>query len=251
MNLVVNARDAMAHGGELTLGTASVTVDAAYVARHPEAAIGNYVCLEVSDTGCGMDQATQMRIFEPFFTTKPVGQGTGLGLATVYGIVKQHNGWIEVVSEKGVGTTFKIFIPSNDCARSEPRQRAGEKPSILLLEDEPAVLELMGRFLADQGHRVLQASNGIEAMQVWSEHPSEIKLLLTDVRMPVGMSGFDVAENLQALNPGLKVIFVSGFPGEGSEQEKAVKRGAMFLAKPCEPDALGKAISTMMPAANN
>jgi signal transduction histidine kinase/CheY-like chemotaxis protein len=251
MNLVVNARDAMAHGGELTLASSPVTIDAAYVASHPEAAVGSFVCLEVSDTGCGMDQATQMRIFEPFFTTKPSGQGTGLGLATVYGIVKQHNGWIEVVSEKGVGTTFKIFIPAQDLARSEPRKREGEKPSILVLEDEPAVLELMGRFLADQGHRVLQASNGIEAMQVWSEHPSEIKLLLTDVRMPVGMSGFDVAENLQALNPRLKVIFVSGFPGESSELDRALERGAMFLAKPCEPDVLGKAINTLMPAANN
>lgn len=251
MNLVVNARDAMAHGGELTLASSQVTIDAAYVASHPEAAVGNYVCLEVSDTGCGMDQATQSRIFEPFFTTKPSGQGTGLGLATVYGIVKQHNGWIEVVSEKGVGTTFKIFIPAQDIARSEPRRREGEKPSILLLEDEPAVLELMGRFLADQGHRVLQASNGIEAMQVWSEHPGEIKLLLTDVRMPVGMSGFEVAENLQALNPTLKVIFVSGYPGEGTQQERAIQRGAMFLAKPCAPDVLGKAIDTLMPASNN
>jgi CheY-like chemotaxis protein len=251
MNLVVNARDAMAHGGELTLASSLVTIDAAYVAGHPEAAVGSFVCLEVSDTGCGMDQATQMRIFEPFFTTKPSGQGTGLGLATVYGIVKQHNGWIEVVSEKGAGATFKIFIPAQDLARSEPRKREGEKPSILVLEDEPAVLELMGRFLADQGHRVLQASNGIEAMQVWSEHPSEIKLLLTDVRMPVGMSGFDVAENLQALNPRLKVIFVSGFPGESSELDRALERGAMFLAKPCEPDVLGKAIKTLMPASNN
>lgn len=251
MNLVVNARDAMAHGGELTLASSQVTINDAYVANHPEAAVGNYVCLQVSDTGCGMDQATQMRIFEPFFTTKPAGQGTGLGLATVYGIVKQHNGWIEVVSEKGVGTTFKLFLPAQDVARSEPRRREGEKPSILLLEDEPEVLELMGRFLADQGHRVLQASNGIEAIQVWSEHPSEIKLLLTDVRMPVGMSGYDVAENLQALNPSLKVIFVSGFPGEGSEQDRAMKRGAMFLSKPCAPDVLGKAISTVMPASNN
>lgn len=251
MNLVVNARDAMAHGGDLTLATSMVSIDAAYVANHPEAAVGDYVCLEVSDTGCGMDMATQMRIFEPFFTTKPAGQGTGLGLATVYGIVKQHNGWIEVVSEKGRGTTFKIFVPSNNCARSEPRKREGEKPSILLLEDEPEVLELMGRFLTDQGHRVLQASNGIEAMQVWSEHPGEIKVFLTDVRMPIGMSGFDVAENLQALNPALKVIFVSGYAGEGSEQEKAQKRGAMFLSKPCAPDVLGKAISTVMTVSNN
>ena len=251
MNLVVNARDAMAHGGDLTLATSLVKIDPAYVANHPEAVAGDYVCLEISDTGCGMDQATQSRIFEPFFTTKPSGQGTGLGLATVYGIVKQHAGWIEVVSEKGVGTTFKLFIPANDCARSEPRKREGEKPSILLLEDEPAVLELMGRFLTDQGHRVLQASNGIEAMQVWSEHPNEIKLFLTDVRMPIGMSGFDVAENLQALNPSLKVIFVSGYAGEGSEQEKAMKRGAMFLAKPCAPDVLGKAISTLMTTAKN
>jgi PAS domain S-box-containing protein len=251
MNLVVNARDAMAHGGELTLATRPVTIDANYCANHPEAAMGNYICLEVSDTGCGMDLATQSRIFEPFFTTKPAGQGTGLGLATVYGIVKQHTGWLEVVSEKGAGTTFKIFLPANDCARNEPRHREGEKPSILLLEDEPAVLELMGRFLADQGHRVLQASNGIEAMQVWSEHPSEIKLLLTDVRMPVGMSGYDVAENLQALNPSLKVIFVSGYPGECSEQERALRKGATFLAKPCAPDILGNAISKVMTVGKN
>jgi PAS domain S-box-containing protein len=251
MNLVVNARDAMAHGGDLTLSTSLVTIDPVYVANHPEAAAGEFVCLEVSDTGCGMDLATQQRIFEPFFTTKPAGQGTGLGLATVYGIVKQHHGWIEVVSEKGVGTTFKIFVPANNCARGETRRREGEKPSILLLEDEPAVLELMGRFLTDQGHRVLQASNGIEAMQVWSEHPSEIKLLLTDVRMPVGMSGYDVAENLLALDPALKVIFVSGYPGECSEQEKALRKGALFLAKPCAPDVLGNAITSVMAAGKN
>jgi two-component system cell cycle sensor histidine kinase/response regulator CckA len=252
MNLVVNARDAMAHGGELILTTRQATIDAAYVQTHPEAAAGEYVCLEVTDTGCGMDAATQARIFEPFFTTKAPGKGTGLGLATVYGIAKQHGGWIEVSSQINVGTTFKIFIPAEtrDFPTPTLRRRVQDQKSILVLEDEPAVLELTSRFLADQGLRVLQATSGIEAMQVWSENPGDIQLLLTDVRIPLGMSGYDVAENLLALNPALKIIFVSGYPGENSSQEKALRRGSLFLSKPCAPEVLGAAVENALQSVN-
>ena len=252
MNLVVNARDAMNHGGELTLSSHAVTIDAAYVKSHPEAAPGEFVCLEVSDTGCGMDAATQARIFEPFFTTKEPGKGTGLGLATCYGIVNQHKGWIEVQSKKGFGTTFKIYLPAQPAEFPAPthRRRDVDRRSILILEDEPEVLELTSRFLADQGHRILKATTGIEAMQVWSENPGDVQLLLTDVRIPLGMSGFDVAENLLALNPALKVIFISGYFGDSAPQEKAFRNTSVFLSKPCAPEVLGAAITDALSKKN-
>lgn len=254
MNLVINARDAMAHGGELTMATSVVQVDRSYVDRQAEAAPGEHVCLEVTDTGCGMNSAVLARIFEPFFTTKNSGQGTGLGLATVYGIVKQHRGWLEVTSEPGKGSSFKVFIPADRKAAAPPlldAHLAAKKQSILLLEDEPAVLDLMGRLLVDQGHRVLKASSGIEALQIWSEHIHEVKLLLTDIRMPHGMSGYDVAENLLALNPALKVIFMSGYSCESPRHEEVLRRGALFLAKPCPPATLNQAVHTMLEQSRN
>ena len=246
LNLVVNARDAMAHGGELTIKTSAATIDTGYVQKRPEASVGQFACLEVSDTGCGMPAATQARIFEPFFTTKAPGKGTGLGLATVYGIVKQHQGWLEVESEVGVGTTFKVFLPADPTAVLSPTNQvtaSNGRESILLVEDEPAVLELLGRLLIDQGYRVHQASSGMEAIQIWSDHPSEIKLLLTDVCMPHSMSGFEVADNLLALNPDLKVIFFSGYTSESNIQEHLARTGATFLSKPCPPALLRDAVA--------
>ena len=253
MNLVVNSRDAMPQGGEVTMNTRVLTVDDAYVERHAEAVPGEYVCLEVADTGVGMDSTTLARIFEPFFTTKPEGQGTGLGLATVYGIVKQHKGWVEVTSEVGAGTTFKVFLPADRTAKLPPITVPDLEPSgsILLLEDEPAVLDLMGQLLTDQGFRVLRASSGLEAMQIWSEHTTDIKLLLTDIRMPHGMSGYDVAENLLALNPDLKIIFTSGYACESPRHDQILRQGALFLAKPCLPSTLNEAVEKMVAAAQN
>ena len=254
MNLVVNARDAMPQGGELTLSTRVLTVDQAYVERQAEAVPGEYVCLEVADTGIGMDVATLGRIFEPFFSTKPEGQGTGLGLATVYGIVKQHKGWVEVTSEVGEGTTFRVMIPADRTVKLPPIVVPDLEPSgssILLLEDEPAVLDLMGRLLTDQGYRVLRASSALEAMQIWSEHTADIKLLLTDIRMPHGMSGYDVAENLLALNPELKIIFTSGYSCESPRHDQILRQGAVFLAKPCLPSTLNEAVERMLVDSQN
>jgi two-component system cell cycle sensor histidine kinase/response regulator CckA len=253
MNLVVNARDAMPHGGEMSVSTSVVTVDRTYKERHAEARLGEYVCLQLSDTGTGMDTATMNRVFEPFFTTKKPGEGTGLGLATVYGIIKQHNGWIEVNSELGTGTTFRVLIPANRSVTLPPALLP-EQPSadsILLLEDEPAILDLVGRLLIDAGHRVHRASSGVEAMQLWTEHASEIKLLLTDIRMPHGMSGYDVAENLLALNPAIKVIFMSGYPPESPQLDQMLRQGAQFLAKPCPPVALNDAVEKMLVTSRN
>jgi PAS domain S-box-containing protein len=254
MNLVVNARDAMPHGGELIMSTAPVTIDKGYVERHPEASTGEYVCLEVTDTGFGMDSATLARLFEPFFTTKQPGQGTGLGLATVYGIVKQHQGWIEVTSEVGKGSTFKVYVPADRSVKIPPVPHPALQPasdSILLLEDEPAVLDLMGRLLSENGHRVLRATSGIEAMQIWSEHTTDIKLLLTDIRMPHGMSGYDVAENLLALNPDLKVIFTSGYSCESARHDQILRQGAIFLPKPCAPGTLNQTVSNLLAGTHN
>jgi two-component system, cell cycle sensor histidine kinase and response regulator CckA len=207
--------------------------------------------LQVTDSGLGMDTIIMSRVFEPFFTTKKPGEGTGLGLATVYGIVKQHNGWVEVSSQLGTGSTFRVLLPVDRSAKL-PSTRAPGAPardSILLLEDEPAILDLVARLLTEQGHRVHRASSAVEAMQVWTEHTSDIKLLLTDIRMPHGMSGYDVAENLLALNPALKVIFMSGYPSESPQLEQMLRQGAQFLAKPCPPVTLNETVEKMLTSA--
>jgi two-component system cell cycle sensor histidine kinase/response regulator CckA len=254
MNLVVNARDAMPHGGELIISTSLVSVDTAYKERHAEAILGEYACVQVSDSGSGMDTTIMSRVFEPFFTTKKPGEGTGLGLATVYGIVKQHNGWAEVSSQLGVGSTFRVFLPVDRQAKLPTLQITGGaavRESILLLEDEPAILDLVSRLLTEQGHRVHRSSSGVEAMQIWTEHATDIKVLLTDIRMPHGMSGYDVAENLLALNPALKVIFMSGYPSESPQLEQMLRQGAQFLAKPCPPVTLNETVEKMLAAARN
>ena len=174
MNLAANARDAMPKGGKLLITTSAAEIDAAYVRQHPEARVGWFVCLTVSDTGCGMDHQVLRRVFEPFFTTKEVGKGTGLGLATVYGVVKQHHGWIEVQSEVGVGTTFKILLPVAGKAGDAPADPAiksetiqGGKETILLVEDEIGLLELVRDILQQYHYRVLIASSGAEALRIW------------------------------------------------------------------------------------
>jgi two-component system cell cycle sensor histidine kinase/response regulator CckA len=253
MNLVVNARDAMPHGGELIISTSLISVDAAYKVKHAEATPGEYACLQVTDSGLGMDTTIMSRVFEPFFTTKKPGEGTGLGLATVYGIVKQHNGWVEVSSHLGAGSTFRVLLPVDRNAKllSPKTSGAPARDSILLLEDEPAILDLVARLLTEQGHRVHRASSGVEAMQIWTEHTSDIKLLLTDIRMPHGMSGYDVAENLLALNPALKVIFMSGYPSESPQLEQMLRQGAQFLAKPCPPVTLNETVEKMLVSASS
>jgi signal transduction histidine kinase/HAMP domain-containing protein len=239
MNLAVNARDAMPKGGTLTIRTDPVTINDAYLQTHSEARLGTFVCLRVSDTGCGMDAATMGRIFEPFFTTKEIGKGTGLGLATVYGIVKQHEGWIEVNSEVGKGSVFKVFLPASSApvTASPPESPLtaavrGGKETILVVEDEPVLRDMAHLILQDCGYNVLEADSGAEALRVWERNSDSIDLVLTDMVMPGGVSGRDLATRLLASHPRLKVIFTSGYNIEEANTDFFHRQGAAFLSKP-------------------
>jgi two-component system, cell cycle sensor histidine kinase and response regulator CckA len=234
-NLCVNARDAVADIGRITIETGNVTVDPAFCAAHSGFSPGEYVLLTVSDDGCGMDQETLKNIFEPFFTTKGVGQGTGLGLAMVYGIVKQNAGCIDVDSEPGLGTRFKIYLPRHlkgmqaRTGTMEPASRGHE--TILLVEDEPAILDLGKELLEMQGYRVLTAGTPGEALRLAEEHSGEIHLLLTDVIMP-GMNGRELAEKLLSFYPGLKELFMSGYTADVIAHRGVLDSGMQFIQKP-------------------
>jgi CheY-like chemotaxis protein len=254
MNLAVNSRDAMPKGGKLLIATSAVEIGAAHARQHPEARPGWFACLTVTDTGSGMDQKVLPRIFEPFFTTKEVGKGTGLGLATIYGIVKQHQGWIEVQSEIGVGSTFKVFLPVTSEIRHtpaapvvEPKPAQGGEETILVVEDETGLLELVRNVLQGYHYRVLAASSGAEALRVWDEHEGRINLLLTDMIMPGGMTGNDLAAKLRKLKPGLKVIYTSGYSSElmGNDSEA---NNTTFLAKPYLPLQLAQTVRKCLDA---
>jgi signal transduction histidine kinase/CheY-like chemotaxis protein len=252
MNLAVNARDAMPGGGHLTLETANVELDEEYCAGHPEARPGCYVMLAVSDTGVGMDAATRQRVFEPFFTTKAPGSGTGLGLATVYGIVKQSNGSVTLYSEPGVGTTFKIYLPCPDA----PAAAVVETPSpasvrvaaphdretILAVEDEEAVRLLMQRLLSDMGYRVLLASTSAEALQMSRANGRHIDLLVTDVVLPGNLRGDELAELLVADRPELAVLYTSGYARHAMLHSGRLKSGAQLLEKPFTREKLAEAV---------
>jgi len=258
MNLAVNSRDAMAKGGQLRSVTSAMDVDAAYVEHHPDARAGRTVCLSVADTGSGMDRKTLSRIFEPFFSTKEVGKGTGLGLATVYGIVKQHQGWIEVKSEVGVGTTFDIFLPAShkvaelatEIVSAAGEVAKGRKEVILLVEDEPLVREWVREVLLQSNYRVLEAGNGNEALKIWDDQNGKIDLLLTDMVMPEGMTGRELAEQLKSRDPLLKVIYSSGYSSEimGSDAEL---RDSTFLPKPYSAPQLARLIRNCLDAEVN
>jgi signal transduction histidine kinase/DNA-binding response OmpR family regulator len=247
MNLAVNSRDAMPKGGKLLIATSAVELDEEYARHHPDSRPGKFVCLSVTDTGCGMDRKTMDRIFEPFFSTKEVGKGTGLGLATVYGIVKQHEGWVEVTSELGQGTTFRIYLPQS--ARSEPATEAalaqtadrGRGETILLVEDEADVRELAREILSGYNYKVLEAGSGVEALGAWDAHNGNIDLLLTDIVMPQGMTGTDLAAQLRKRKPGLKVIYSSGYSSEVTAGE-LTQGDAIFLAKPYPPAQLAQIV---------
>jgi two-component system cell cycle sensor histidine kinase/response regulator CckA len=243
VNLVINARDAMRSGGRLVLTTSQQVLEPVSSVLNPEARPGHFVCLTVEDTGCGMNSATLSHMFEPFFTTKETGRGTGLGLATVYGIIKQHQGWVLVESQVERGSTFTIFLPSV----LKPSVAApGQTPSamsvggetILVVEDEPALRELVVNILELCGYRILQAGTGPAALQVWEKHKNEIDLLLTDMVMPEGMSGRQLAERLLAEDPGLKVIYTSGYSPGMAGKDIALLEGFNFLAKPYPPSRL-------------
>ncbi len=242
MNLAVNARDAMPGGGRLTIETANVDVDEAYLQAHPPAQAGRYVMLAVSDTGTGMDARTQAHLFEPFFTTKASGKGTGLGLATVYGIVKQSGGFICVYSEPGHGTTFKIYFPwageraQRSAAAPVARPRQGTE-TVLVVEDAAAVRTVMRQGLERYGYTVLEAPDGDTALQLAAKHHGPIHLLLTDVVMP-GVSGPQLADQLVRLRPGIKVLYASGYSDDAIIHHGILEPGIAYLQKPFTRDAL-------------
>jgi CheY-like chemotaxis protein len=247
LNLAVNARDAMPKGGSLTLETANVDLDEGYAAAHPPATPGRYVMLAISDTGMGMDQETQLRIFEPFFTTKPEGEGTGLGLATVYGIVKQSGGHIWVSSEPGRGTTFKVYLPRVDepAEAARPAGPPAEAPrgheTILLVEDTETLQEVIRETLEESGYTVLLASNGEEALALARVRSGPIHLLLTDVVMPK-LGGGELAKLLSALRPGIRVLYMSGYTNGAISQQGVLGEGVMLLEKPFTGDELARAV---------
>ncbi|MBI5584535.1 MAG: PAS domain S-box protein [Deltaproteobacteria bacterium] len=237
VNLCVNARDAIAGVGRVTIETKNLTFDEVHVADHPEAVPGDYVLLAVSDDGCGMDPETLKKLFEPFFTTKETGQGTGLGLATVYGIVKQNQGVIQVYSEPGRGAIFKIYLPRYTIPveplppenAASPMARGQE--TILLVEDELTLLEVGKTMLERLGYRVLAVPTPGEALRAAGEYDDAIHLLLTDVIMPE-MNGWDLAKNLTDLYPGLRCLFMSGYTGNVIAHRGILDEGVYFIQKP-------------------
>ncbi|HEY1663174.1 MAG TPA: ATP-binding protein [Verrucomicrobiae bacterium] len=249
MNLAVNSRDAMPAGGKLLIELSQVDTDPSYVEMHPDARGGLFVRMRVVDTGTGMDAATLNRIFEPFYTTKEVGKGTGLGLATVYGIVKQHAGWIEVNSEPGKGTVFDIFFPVE--ASDAPAEKSlndsedsiiGGTETILIVEDEDVLREMAREILEQYGYKILEAGNGKEALEVWRRSSDDIKLLLTDMVMPEGISGLNLAECLLRDRPDLKIIFTSGYSTQEISEELLARAQALFLQKPYSHATLARMV---------
>jgi CheY-like chemotaxis protein len=247
MNLSVNARDAMPKGGRLTIEIETVLVDEEQAKGNLNARAGQFVCLSVTDTGCGMGDATLKRIFEPFFTTKAIGKGTGLGLATVHGIVTQHKGWVDVKSELGKGTTFKVFLPSstkviNESTQAEKTAATRGYETILLVEDEAKLRQLVAKGLRVLGYRVFEADNGQTAMKLWQEHSHRIDLLFSDMIMPEGITGLDLAEKMKEEKPSLKVIISSGYNMEMAGQGSPTAGGIVYFQKPYEFEVLSQTI---------
>ncbi len=253
MNLAINARDAMPEGGTLTIETGNATLDQAYAAEHVSVIPGEYVMLAVSDTGCGMDHDTQARIFEPFFTTKPPGRGTGLGLSTVYGIVKQSGGNIWLYSEVGKGTTFKVYLPAIEAAPEPAGKPAAAEPSVrgggtvLVVEDDDQLRRLAHRALAAQGYLVLEADRGATALDLAKRHKGAIDLLLTDVVMP-DTNGRKLADALRATRPGLRVLFMSGYPDGAIGKHGILEHGVAYLAKPFTTEAITRKVREVLEA---
>jgi two-component system, cell cycle sensor histidine kinase and response regulator CckA len=252
MNLVVNARDAMPGGGRIFIETSERNFSKEEAALVPDTKPGRHVSLCVTDTGSGIAPENLSRIFEPFFTTKEPGKGTGLGLATVFGIVKQHGGALIVESELGRGATFQVFLPatetpgkSPDALPTKPKPRGGTE-TILLVEDEAAVRLLTRALLERFGYRVLEASDGVEAVQTWEQNQDSIRLLLTDLVMPEGVSGHELAARLQARNPGLRVIFTSGYSADIAGLELSLQEGQNFIQKPSSPEQLLETVRRCM-----
>ncbi len=251
VNLAVNARDAMPHGGKLVIETANVSLDEKFVRQHPGAEMGNYVKLAITDTGVGMSDEVKAHLFEPFFTTKEPGKGTGLGLATVYGIVKQHGGNIYAYSEQGRGTTFTIYLPAveAEAERLPRRDEAGFVPrgteTVLVVEDEVMVRAIVTRTLAEQGYRVLEAADGNEALRLAREYAGEIHLLLTDVVMPQ-MGGRELRDRFALMRPRAKTLFVSGYTDNAIAHRGILEPGIAFLQKPFTAAALARKVREVL-----
>jgi len=237
MNLAVNARDAMPNGGRISIATSLEDIHRAPTPMDPEQRRGDFVCLTFTDTGFGMDVNTLGRIFEPFFTTKPVGKGTGLGLSTVFGIVREHKGWLSVDSLPNQGTTFKIYFPPSRSAaeKTEPEVDTtllNGKETILVAEDEDALREMVAQVLRIQGYTVLEAASGPHALDLWQKSGRAVDLLLTDMVMPGGFMGRELAERLLAQSPGLKVIYTSGYSPGLAGKDISLLEDRNFLPKP-------------------
>ncbi len=255
MNLVINARDAMPHGGKLTIELANIELDEEHVRKHTAARLGTHIVLSIRDTGCGMDQATQARIFEPFFTTKGPDKGTGLGLATVYGIVTQSGGHIDVESAPNCGTTFKIYIPANRHEHSTGRTKSGRaKPprgteTVLLVEDEDSLRRFARLALEKNGYTVLEASQAADALRLCKQHPNPIHLLLTDVVMP-GLSGRELAERLLQQRSKLKVLYMSGYTDDEIVRHGVLYFDTPFLQKPFTAATLTQKVREVLNPSN-
>jgi two-component system cell cycle sensor histidine kinase/response regulator CckA len=254
LNLVLNARDAMGEGGRLTIETMNVLLDQSSAAAKPVETLqpGEYAALVVTDTGQGMDQATLSRVFEPFFTTKPVGQGTGLGLSTVYGIVKQSGGFIWAYSEPGLGTTFKLYFPvigspASVAAESQPPPGGRSEEVVLIAEDEAMVRSIMARTLRECGYTVLEAADGQEALKLLETESRPVNLVVADVVMP-DMGGQQMATRMAEQWPGLPVLFTSGYTGLDVVSRGLLEPGREFLQKPLAPETLARKVREMVDA---
>jgi PAS domain S-box-containing protein len=251
MNLATNARDAMPHGGLLRIETGTIEIDDKYIEAHGYGKLGIYAMLSVTDSGIGMDEKISKRIFEPFFTTKEVGKGTGLGLSMVYGIIKQHTGYINCYSEPGKGTTFKIYLPladpekTHEIKTTETAEPKGGTETILLAEDDKSVRELNTKVLEQFGYTIIAACDGKDAVDKFTENKDTINLLLLDIIMPV-MNGGKTYERIKQIKPDIKVIFASGYPGAFINKEEITKKGFEFISKPCSPMALVRKVREVL-----
>jgi nitrogen-specific signal transduction histidine kinase/ActR/RegA family two-component response regulator len=255
MNLCVNSRDAMPKGGVVTVSVEQMAVSTAYPQCRPEARPGNFVMLRVTDTGTGMTETTIKRIFEPFFTTKEPGKGTGLGLATVYGIARQHDGWVEVSSELGKGSEFRVFFPANAemavervTSSEPPAPVKGGRETVLVVEDEEVLRDLAHMILESCGYEVLRAGSGPEALRLWESNRPRVDLVLTDMVMPEGMTGTELAQQLLATKPSLRVIIASGYSLDETDASKLPANAVTYLQKPYTHVSLSKAVRESLDA---
>ncbi len=252
LNLALNARDAMPGGGRLTIELANKVLDEDYARTHAEVVPGDYAMLAVSDTGHGMTPDVVARVFEPFYTTKPDGKGTGLGLAMVFGFVKQTGGHVKVYSEVGQGTTVRLYLPRAVAAAPALQRTSGpvELPhgsaTVLVVEDEAAVREIAVAILADLGYRVVEAADGEQALQVFGAHVAEVDLLLTDVVLPGQVRGRELAQRVQAIRPGVKVLFMSGYTENSIVHQGRLDDGVQLIGKPFSREQLARKVQEVL-----